>query len=129
MLNGTIHRMIASEILIVREPLPRGALEPLAKAWHGTLIKGVADLRRDVIALGGDWHMDANNVLIADGSRQEDVWGFNIYPKERGDSALEYISLINIRPTQGNKAMELADEALRAKLREIVRILAPELGL
>lgn len=124
-----MRRMIASEILIVREPLPRGMLEPLAEAWHGTLVKGVADLRRAVIALGGDWHMDANNALIADGSKQEDVWGFNIYPKEHGDSALEYISLINIRPAQGNKEMELADKVLRAKIKEIVAKLAPELGL
>ncbi|OGG56722.1 hypothetical protein A3D71_00415 [Candidatus Kaiserbacteria bacterium RIFCSPHIGHO2_02_FULL_55_20] len=117
------------EILIVREPVSEETLDALAQAWHGTLVKGVADVGRDVVALGGDWHMDANNILIADGSQQENVWGFNIYPKERSDSALEYISLINIRPAQGNKAMELADEALRGKIKEIVSKLVPHLGL
>ncbi len=117
------------EILIVRDLVSEQTLTTLARAWHGTLVKGVADVERGIIALGGDWHMDANIVLIADGSRQENVWGFNIYPKERGDSALEYISLINIRPAQGNKAMELADETLRAKIREIISKLIPNLGL
>ncbi len=121
--------MANAEIPIVREPVSKETLEKLARAWHGTLVKGVADCARGIIALGGDWHMDANNVLIADGSNQEDVWGFNVYPKEHGDAALEYISLINIRPAQGNKTMELADEALRAKIREIVAKLAPSLGL
>ena len=117
------------EILMVREPITLADLEPLAKAWHGTLVKGAADCRRRVIALGGDWHMDANTALIADGSHQEDVWGFNIYPAERGADAIEYISLINIRPAQGNKAMELGDEMLRTKIREIVSNLVPDLGL
>ncbi|MBI5457731.1 hypothetical protein HY971_03335 [Candidatus Kaiserbacteria bacterium] len=117
------------EILIVREPVPEETLDALAEAWHGTLVKGAADIERDIVALGGDWHMDANNVLIADGSQQENVWGFNIYPKERSGSALEYISLINIRPAQGNKAMELADETLREKIKEIVSKLVPHLNL
>ena len=117
------------EIRVVREPIALESLSPLAKAWHGTLIKGVADCTRGIIALGGDWHMDANTTLIADGSKQEDVWGFNIYPAERGDAALEYISLINIRPAQGNKTMELADEVLRTKIRKIVSKLVPDLGL
>ena len=117
------------EVLVVREPIALESLGPLAKAWHGTLIKGVADCTRGIIALGGDWHMDANTTLIADGSKQEDVWGFNIYPAERGDAALEYISLINIRPAQGNKTMELVDAELRAKIREIVAKLIPDLGL
>ena len=113
----------------MREPIALESLGPLAKAWHGTLIKGVADCTRGIIALGGDWHMDANTTLIADGSKQEDVWGFNIYPAERGDAALEYISLINIRPAQGNKTMELVNEVLRTKIRKIVSKLVPDLGL
>lgn len=117
------------EIPVIREPVSEETLNALAQSWHGTLVKGVADVGRDIMALGGDWHMDANNVLIADGSRQEDLWGFNIYPKERSDSALEYISLINIRPVQGNKAMELADEVLREKIKEIVSKLVPHLDL
>ena len=116
------------EILIVREPISLGALEP-SKHWHRTLIKGVADVKRGVVALGGDWHMDANTVLIADGSEQRDVWGFNIYPEKRRDEAIEYESLINIRPAQGNKGMILKDEGLQSKIRSIVHRLIPELDL
>ena len=117
------------EILVVREPIAAQVLKPLADAWYGTLIKGVADLGRGVIALGGEWHMDANIVLIADGSDQVDVWGFNMYPDETGDNAIEYISLINIRPAQGNKTMELLDEQLRGQLHALVSRLVPSLGL
>ena len=117
------------EILIVREPISHATLAPLAEAWHQTLVKGVADLGRGIVALGGEWHMDANVILLAEGSQQRDVWGFNIYPDERGDAALEYVSLINIRPGQNNREMELRDEALRERLREIVATLIPDLDL
>jgi len=115
------------EILIVKTPVDEHVLESLAEAWHKTLVKGAADVSRGVIALGGDWHMDANAVLLADGSSQQNVWGFNLYPEKRGDDAIEYISLINIRPAQGNREMELKDDALCAKIRALCERDVPHL--
>lgn len=117
------------EILIARELVTEETLNALAKAWHHSLVKGVADIERGVIALGGEWHMDANNLLIADGSHQEDLWGFNIYPKEKGDAVIEYTSLINIRPAQGNRGMEIADQGVRTAIRKVVAYVAPSLNL
>ena len=117
------------EILIAREPVSQETLDALAKAWHYSLVKGVVDIKRGVVALGGEWHMDANNLLIADGSNQQDVWGFNVYPKERGDAAIEYNSLINIRPGQGNRGMEITDENIRTAIRRVVSLTVPLLGL
>lgn len=117
------------EILIVRDLIRAVELEELAQAHYIDLIKGVADIERGVIALGGEWHMDGNTVLIADGSDQQNVWGFNIYPAKRGDEAIEYTSLINIRPRQGNTSIELADESLRAEIRALVKTCIPHLEL
>ena len=119
----------AMDIRIIREPISSSELEELAQAYHHRLVKGVVDLEREVVALGGEWHIDANNVLIQDGSEQRSLWGFNLYPQERGDNAIEYISLINIRPAQGNRAMELMDNTLRESIYAIVRKLIPDLGL
>ncbi len=117
------------KILIVREPISLKTLNELAQEWHGTLAKGVADVENGVLALGGEWHMDANNVLIADGSTQSDIWGFNIYPEEIGELALEYISLINIRPAQGNTSMLLEDKSLQKTIKELVVKFIPELQI
>ena len=116
-------------IQIVREPVDAVQLEQLAAGWFGSMVKGVVDLEREIIALGGDWHMDANIVLMADGSDQRNVWGFNLYPDERGGPAIEHISLINIRPAQGNRGMELQDEQLRERARAIIGRLVPYLEL
>lgn len=117
------------DILIVKAPIGMDVLEQLAKAWHRKLVKGVADVEKNIIALGGDWHIDANNILIADGSEQKNLWGFNVYLKKKGDEAIEYESLINIRPLQGSKKMELTDKGLRAEVRTLVGKLIPDLGL
>jgi hypothetical protein len=87
------------------------------------------DISLGTIALGGEWHMDANNRLIEEGSEQQNIWGFNIYPKEKGDAAIEYTSLINIRPMQGNRTMEIADEEIRKAIRKILAITIPFLDL
>lgn len=117
------------EILVVRESVNQETLDALAKEWHHTLVKGVADISLGTVALGGEWHMDANNRLIEAGSEQKNLWGFNIYPKEKGDAAIEYISLINIRPTQGNRSMEIESEETRKKIRSIVALAIPFLDL
>jgi len=95
-------------------------LEDLAKEFYVEMVKGVADIERGIIALGGEWHMDANQVLIEDGSNQENLWGFNIYLNKSKKEMLEYNSLINIRPRQGNRNMEVESEEIRNKIFNIV---------
>ena len=108
------------EIIIIQKEVSFEVLSDLAKKWHTVLVKGVVDVEQGVVALGGEWHMDANTVLIEHGSQQKNIWGFNIYPEEQGEDILEYISLINIRPLQNNRSMEVEDEALRIKMKEII---------
>ena len=117
------------EILIVRKPVTKETLDALAAAWHVTIVKGVADIKLGTVALGGEWHIDANNRLIEEGSEQKNLWGFNLYPKEKGDSAIEYNSLINIRPLQGNRSMEIVSDETRNAVRRMVALAVPFLNL
>ena len=114
-------------IRIVKEPVQLEQVCALARETYRDMIKGVVDVEQGIIALGGEWHMDGNEALIADGSLQKNVWGFNLHLDERGDSALKFVSLINIRPAQGSKNMELQDKELRDKIRAIVERLVPDL--
>jgi len=117
------------EILVIRKPINQETLNALAEEWHHTLVKGVADIKSGLVALGGEWHIDANNRLIAEGSEQKNLWGFNIYPNEKGDAAIEYNSLINIRPLQGNRSMEITDEETKKAVRRVVALAVPFLDL
>ena len=72
-------------IKIVRDKITKSELEELAKEFYVEMVKGVADIERDIIALGGNGILMPIVFLIEDGSKQNNLWGFNIYlnkPKE-----------------------------------------------
>jgi hypothetical protein len=108
------------QIIIVTDTISLDAVKEIAKEFYDDMIKGVVDIGREIIALGGEYHMDASNVLIEQGSRQDVLWGFNIHFDQPREEWLEYTSLINIRPLQGNTTMKVEDEALREKMKEII---------
>ena len=108
------------KIKVIENEISLQEVIELAQEFYGTMIKGVVDIENEILALGGEYHMDANNVLIENGSKQPNVWGFNINFEKSGDDWIEYTSLINIRPAQGNRTMELADENLRNRIKEII---------
>lgn len=108
------------DIRIIKDKITKLELEELAKEFYVEMVKGVADIEKDIIALGGEWHMDANQILVENGSNQENLWGFNIYLNKPRKEMLEYNSLINIRPKQGNKSMEIESEEIKNKIFEIV---------
>ena len=99
-------------IVILDHRIERPALARLVAAFFGDMVKLVIDLRRQVVAVGGELHADAEQLLLEQGSRQIDLWGANYYPGRGVEGCLEYTALINIRPSQGNPAMEIQDEEL-----------------
>jgi len=82
-------------------------------------VKYVVDVRRRVVAIGGDMHADQEALLLEDGSDQVDLWGANYYPGRGPEGCIEYTSLINIRPGHGNPAMEIQDPDVRSLVREL----------
>ena len=107
-------------IKIIKEPVTIAEVQALAKEIYGDMIKGVADVERGIMALGGEYHIDANSKLIKAGSSQSDLWGFNIYFKRDGEDWIECTSLINIRPQEGNRGMLISDQNLVKRIRNIV---------
>lgn len=107
-------------IQIINKKISHSHLQRIAKEDFGDMVKGVADIRKNIIALGGELHADAEAVLLKEGSRQEDLWGFNIYPARPASERIEFTSLINVRPKQGNRALVIQDPQLCQKIREIV---------
>ena len=107
------------DILILAEPITPDVLRVLADRFFEDMVKYVVDLERRLVAVGGELHADAEALLLEDGSRQGDLWGANYYPGRGSDECIEFTSLINIRPAEGNPSMELVDDRLRARVREL----------
>lgn len=108
------------DIRIINKKISKSELREIAKEFYGDMVKGVADINLEILAMGGEYHMDANMEIIKNGSKQQNVWGFNWYFNKIGNERIEYVSLINIRPAQGNRTMEVQDLFLRDKMKSII---------
>jgi hypothetical protein len=107
------------DIKIVSEKISNAELLQMAKEGFGDMIKAVVDVERGIIAVGGELHADAEAVLLENGSKQENLWGINIYPGKSAEEQIEFTSLINIRPSVGNRAIEIQDENIKQIIKKI----------
>ena len=112
--------MSIPDILLLKdEPITVEGLRTLTERFFIDMVKYVVDIERGIIAVGGELHSDAEAVLLENGSRQADLWGANYYPGLGASDCIEYTSLINIRPSQGNRSMVIEDGEIRDRV-EIV---------
>jgi hypothetical protein len=95
-------------------------LSKMAEAMFGDLVKAVVDVARDIMVVDAELHADEEALLIAHGSDQNDLWGINLYPGLEGDDFVEFDSMINLRPSRGNRSRGVEDPALREHIRRII---------
>ena len=98
---------------IVRDRISLADLNVMAEAQFGDLVKAVVDVERGVMAIGGELHADEEAMLLEDGSKQQYLWGINPYPAVVDESWIEFDSMINIRPSQGNRSRSVDDAETR----------------
>lgn len=108
------------DIHVTSDPIDRELLRALVDRFFGDMVKLVIDVRRGVVAVGGELHADAEAILLERGSKQADLWGANYYPGLGPVDCLQFTALINIRPAQDNRGMEVQDPALREMIRTLV---------
>lgn len=101
--------------------MTRNELAAMAREQFGGWIKAVTDIKQGVMAIGGELHADMEAILLAQGSQQEDVWGINIYPGQQGEDWIEFNSMINVRPAQGNRSRGVENPEIREKIIRMVR--------
>ncbi len=106
---------------IISQTLSRGELKDMAGNFFGDMIKAVVDVDKELIAVDAELHSDLEAVLLENGSKQKDLWGINFYPEKIGDNFLEFDSMINIRPGQGNRSRGVEDQQIQKKILDIVK--------
>lgn len=74
-------------IVIIDRKIDPAELARMVNRYFADMVKYVVDERRNLAAVGGEFHADA-------GSRQEDLWGANYYPGLGKD-----MGLLEILPT------------------------------
>lgn len=101
-------------------PVSVDELRRMAEGRFGDMVKAVVDLGRGIMLLDAEMHADEEAELLAGGSGQQDLWGINLYPDLPGDDWLEFDSMINIRPSFGNRSRGVDDAVTREKITALV---------
>ena len=105
---------------IIKETVTTGELKRMAADLFGDLVKAVVDVDRELIALDAELHSDLEALLLENGSAQKSLWGINLYPEMQGDNFIEFDSMINMRPSQGNRSRSVDSGEVREKIIKIV---------
>src|SRR3989344_1300688 len=107
-------------IKIIKDKISKAELAEIAKNQFGDLVKAVVDIEKEIMAIGGELHADAEALLLEQDSRQEDLWGINIYPAKSESEWIEFDSMINIRPSQKNLSRGVEDQNIQKKIKDVI---------
>lgn len=87
-----------------------------AQEAYSDYIKTVIDIEKNTMVVGGEYHIDCEEVLIRSGSKLENLFGggYRVSTKE-----VEYMAMSNYKPALGKTTYEIMDESVRNKLKEL----------
>lgn len=109
------------KILKINQQLSIDELKQIAAQTFYDLVKATVDIEKEIMVVGGELHSDQEILLLSEGSQQKNIWGINLYPsKFPEENWIEFDSMINIRPSFGNKSRGVDDPKIREKIKEII---------
>lgn len=105
---------------LVDKKITKEELKKMSSRTFGKLVKAVVDIKKGIMMVDSGMHADEEKFLLDMGSKQDDLWGINLYPGITGDDFIEYDSMINIRPRINNFTKGVDNPEIRKKIIKIV---------
>lgn len=105
---------------LVKDKISLSELKKMMRGKFGTFVKAVVDIKRKIMVVGGDLHADEETLLLQSGSKQEDLWGINLYPDLKENDWIEFDSMINMRPSFGHRSRGVDDPNVRKKITQVI---------
>ena len=96
-------------------------LKKMSSRMFGALVKAVVDVKKEVMVVDAALHADEEAYLLKLDSKQDDLWGINLYSDMKRDDFIEFDSMINVRPRLNNYSRGVEDEKIRQKIIKIVK--------
>ncbi|MBU0501976.1 MAG: DUF5674 family protein [bacterium] len=104
----------------IKDKISLNELKELTAKGFGDFIKAVVDVEQKIMVIDAELHADEEALLIENSSKQENLWGINIYPAHEKADRIEFDSMINLKPSQGNRSRSVEDKSIQAKIIQIV---------
>lgn len=112
------------EIQVVKDNIRKADIKKIAEELSNDFVKGVVDIEKGIMAIGGEFHADEEIVLVErERSERKNLWGVNLYPDRSEEEWVEFDSLINIRPSQNNRSMNIEDSHIRERIKKVIDLL------
>ena len=105
---------------IVKDKIELKELKEMAVNGFGNFVKAVVDIENEIIAVDAELHSDEEALLLENESRQSNLWGINLYSELEGEDFIEFDSMINLRPSQGNRSRGIDNPKIREKIKFII---------
>ena len=105
---------------IITGQITLSELRQMSEKGFGNFIKAVVDIEKGIMAIDAELHADQEALLLEQGSAQKDLWGINIYPDLPDEQRIEFDSMINLRPSFGNRSRAVDSPEIQKKIIEIV---------
>lgn len=100
--------------------IPKDEVFTEDSTYGDSFVKAVVDVEQEIIAYDAEMHFDLEQWLIDNGSKQQDLWGINFKKTESGEMEIQFDSMINLRPSQGNRSRSVDSLEVQEKIRTIV---------
>ncbi|MGH9871949.1 MAG: DUF5674 family protein [Pyrinomonadaceae bacterium] len=107
--------------ILISEAISPKQLREAGEELYGDMVKAVVDVEKGIMAAGAELHADEEAFLLERNSRQESLWGINLYTDRALPEMVEFDSMINIRPRQNNRSRGVEDAAIQKRILDIVR--------
>lgn len=104
-------------LLLIQQKASAKEIEKASEEYDG-YIKFVVDIEKEIATIGGERHVDGEQKILENGSRQENLWGGGIDVETK---EIDYNSMINIRPNQDNPSRDVMSLEVRKKIDRIVK--------
>ena len=105
---------------ILAAAIKKSDLKNAENLLNGEMVKAVVDVKKELLALDAEMHADLEQLLLENGSNQDGLWGINLWFDEDGEDFIEFDSMINIRPRQGNRSRDVANPEIREERKQVV---------
>ncbi len=104
-------------------PYSKEEIEKLRELFD-VYIKTVIDINKKICSAGCDRHFDSEKILLDQGSKQEYLWGGGV---DLETKTIDFNSMINIRPKQGNLSNEIQNLEKRKEYERLTKFFFKEL--
>lgn len=106
---------------LVEKEISLEELKQMSTHMFESLVKAVVDIEKEIMVVDAPMHVDQESYLLEHDSKQENLWGINLYPDQWGKPEfIVFDSMINLRPSQGNRTRSVENPTIQKQIIKIV---------